>query len=384
MGENNDLYDHMSNLFGSHWGAHGDDDMLIPGTVTQIDILLYNIENRGYDGGVVGYYWSANNWLEASAPNSNERLLLHVHAPWLRVDSDFLRALNPGITTMAQIDQVRDRYYYLVVSTLVHEYQHMINFYERGVVRRTANSTLITDSTWLNEQFSVIAEDLLSQIAFEGSENAVDARGLSTLDSGEYGIIDGRVPAYACNSALGVSVWDDSLANYGVNFSFGSYLLRNYGAETYLMNAYRSRRTDSAAVSAGLASHGITMGEAIGRWGIALMLSDNDNVPENYRVNFGDDGTNRASPYPLGSINYYNYDADCDNNESEGGALRIFNSTKTAYDLFRNTQDGHSNIIFAAIERLSGSSSFKITLQHEQQLSVIAKRVPTQNNPIFY
>ena len=386
-GDNNDLYDRMKDLFGSHWGAYNsaNNGVLIPGTVRQIDVLLHNIENRGYDGGVVGYYWRINNLLKTAATgtsNSNERLILHIHAPWLRVDERFLRELNSDIMTPSHVEAVRDGYYYSVVATLVHEYQHMINFYERDVVRGAE------DSAWINEQFSVIAEDLFGQIVSGGDRNAADARGLSSLDSGEYGIIAGRIPAYACNSALGVSVWNDSLANYGANYSFGSYLLRNYGATTYLRTAYDSRQTDSAAVSAGLASRGITMGDAIGRWGIALMLSDNENAPENYRINFGDTGTNLASSYPLGSINYYNYSADCSNTASReastSGALRIFNSTKTAYDLFRNIQDGHSNIIFAAVENLSGSSSFKVTLQPEQQLSVVAKRVPTQNNPIFY
>lgn len=390
-GTDNDIYDWMGAVFGASWGPHdycGDNFFISADHRKQVDILLYNIGDRTgnqiYNGGVLGYYASANNYSRSAFSRSNERLLLAVHAPWVKVSNRYL--VSRGLSSAARARE-KQRYRYFTISVLVHEYQHLINFYQRFVLDG-ADPRKDRDSTWLNEQFSLMAEDLLYQHFASGISSARDYRGLHSLNPGRYGICSGRIPSYLLRyGARGVSQWEGKLWNYAINFSFGAYLLRNYNAAQFISDAYHTQRKSEAAISYALDAHtsGLNMGEAIRRWGVAVLLSDRTNAPSTYKVNNGRGGfasVHNGTTYKLGSINYYNYRDTC--SSVARGAFRIFNTAQSALDTLRGVQDGHANIIVAATENLRGSAEFKVTLSPGQALTAVSKRVITRNNPIFY
>ena len=113
----------------------------------------------------------------------------------------------------------------------------------------------------------------------------------------------------------------------------------------------------SEAVEDGMGD-GTTMGEALSRWGVALLLSDTIGATEGYRLNdtyafisgFTSDFDNIL--YIYGSINYYNYATARQNQgcvpESASGALHFFDSSEDIYYALRNVQHGHSNIYYLA------------------------------------
>jgi len=391
-GDNNDVYDRMQSLLGDHWGTHRYGN-LIASTTQQLDILLYNINDSNYGGGTVGYFWGGNNFQKSSSMlESNERLVLYLHAPWLNIGNAF------GATTSQGIQRLKDIYFYTIASTLVHEYQHMIHFYQRFVLQEG-----MADEIWFNEQLSLAFEDLMSQHIFGSNTNAEDDRGLNGLGSGSYPLCGGRIRDYIfSNSALGLSRWDGTSSDYAVNFSFGAYLLRNYNGVEYLRNVYQSSQKNDRAISDALNKHtpGLSMGDAIIRWGISTLLSDSSSAPNGMKVNNGSSGfffTDRvsSSSYRLGSINYYNYAIGCIAGRNNTlGALQIFTTTESAArqlsSLSKNSDkgklifDGHANIIVAAVENIDGASKFTLTLHNGQAVSVVAKRARTTHNPSFY
>lgn len=391
-GDNNDIYDWVGSVFGAPWGTHDDctDSIFISADHRkQIDILLYNIGDKPnrtvYQGGVLGYYLSGNNYSRSVYPKSNERLLLAVHTPWVKVSENYLRTLRAS--SQVARNQLKQRYRYRAISTLAHEYQHLIHFYQRFVLDGARSTD--RDGTWLNEQFSLVAEDILYGQLASKYPYARDDRGLNNLGSGQYGICDGRIPRYLFNhGARGVSQWEGELWNYGINFSFGAYLLRNYGGIQFVKEAYGTERKNEAALSYALNKHihGLNMGEAIRRWGVAILLSDREDASDTYRMNNGKDGfaladLGTAASYTVGSINYYNYRNSC---SSSHGALRIFNTAESAFYALGRYQDGHSNVTFAVAENLNGSAQFKITLSPNQALTAVSKRIETKNSPVFY
>lgn len=405
-GSNNDIYDWMQSLFGDHWGDHdhcGDNRFIGSGHANQIDILLYNIGSRegdkaytGQDGELIlGYFWPINNYSRGYArlngvDRSNERLLMALHAPWIRYD--------PQLLLQNEVDEryivvAQDRYRYRAISAMAHEHQHLIHFYQRNVLDTGRGERGERDPTWLNEQFSVMTQDILHNLLADGKHSVFDQRGRNGLSAGGFGncLGEGVIGNYThTHGDRGVTQWEGDPWNYGLQFSFGAYMLRNYGGADFLRDAYQTSNKGTAAVSTALSirTNGMVtdMGEAVRRWGVAKLLSDQIDAPDNYRVNSGPAGFGSVyenQSYNTGSINYYNYVRSC-SNRNNTGALRLFTTTESAFQLRRNAHDAYANIILAAIEGLEGSARFKVTLSPGHALTIVNKYNPTIGNPVFY
>ncbi len=408
-GNDNDMFDWTINLIGDPWGAHTGFSNLIPSTTRQIDIILYDIGDNRYARGphIVGYYSSLNNFTASANCGtrcSNERLIFYMDAAWAQFDE----STREGISA--------ERYYNIFLSTLGHELQHMVNFYQRAVLDSTSGS-ISGDPAWLNEQFSVIMEDILGyKLAYgrNAPTTAVDSRGIDVLSAtngglspGAFPICGGRPKGFASQSYYGVSRWEGEIVNYAVNFSFSSFLLRNYGgtggASAYLSAAYDSLNNGFGAITAGLAAGtsgtADTEADVISKWGTAVILSNDSGRPAGYRFNNGSTGFNttvtvnsNTFTYNLGSINYFNYAEDgCAADSEREGALRFFNDSASIYNTLRNQQHGHSNIIYLAGEDMTGSSTYKITLPAGGRLTLVAHRTlgasagdGTAFNPVYF
>ena len=416
-GDDNDMFDWTTNLIGDPWGGYSGFDNLIPSATRQIDIVLHDIGNNRYADGahIVGYYSSFNNFTKSSDCTgrcSNERLVFYMDAAWAQFDPNARR--DEGIT----LDP--ERYYNTFLSTLGHELQHMINFYQRVVLDSTSGSISGGDPAWLNEQFSVIMEDILGEklaLGRTGVTASIDTRGVDVLATdgglspGTFPICGSRSKTFASQNYYGVSRWESKLINYSVNHSFASFLLRNYGgrggAGAYLSTAYNSLSNGFGAITDGaeIGASGTTdtPTDLISKWGTAIILSNDTGRPEGYRFNHVDNngvdgfsttvtvGSNTLT-YNLGSINYFNYaESGCGDDGDKVGALRFFNDSASIYNTLLNQQHGHSNITYLAGQNMIGNSTYKITLPAGGRLTVVAHRSlsastedGTAFNPVFY
>ena len=140
-----------------------------------------------------GYFWGLNNYLKSNGgnfTNSNEALVFFVNG--------------------TQVSQAMNFY----KSTLIHEAVHMINFYQRAIVRGTDHDT------WLEETSAMMGEDILSKRLSGGTFNK---------------IAESRLPAFLASGG-GVSYlnWPNLSGNhYAMGGSFGAFLNRKYGQSLF-------------------------------------------------------------------------------------------------------------------------------------------------------
>ena len=317
-GGDNDIYDWDTNIYGSEWGADAQeaDANLIPNN-NIINILLYNMNN----GSLAGYFWPKDNFKSSNIPASNEKIMFYINTQLLRIDA-------------------KETY-----TTLAHEFQHMIHFYQRNVLRG------IKDSTWFDELMSETTEDLLAtKIGYHGPRNVNPYDGTA----GRAGNRGGRFPNFNRYNTSSINTWYNIASDYSKVSSFGTYLIRNYGGASLLNKLMYSDNSDENAIRE---ATGISdFKELVRRWGTAVVLSDKTNAPQKYQYNFGDFKPTEFNGirYSLGSINFFNYTPN-----------PRFNSSATL--------ENNANLYYKAGYNLHGDVELNINIEKGADITIIAK-----------
>ncbi|HEX8726893.1 MAG TPA: Ig-like domain-containing protein [Gemmatimonadaceae bacterium] len=178
-------------------------------------------------GIVLGFYYSRDLLPVASCAGSNHANMFYLVVP------DPNRTINGGNTFTANKQNVAN----IVVSTIGHEYQHLINASRRMYV----NNAPITDEvTWLNEGLSHIAEELIFYRSSGLSPRQdIGTAALSTPAAwnafqlfmwGNQGRYEQYLPATETNGPLGEYSGDDALATRGAIWSFLRYAADQLGS----------------------------------------------------------------------------------------------------------------------------------------------------------
>jgi hypothetical protein len=177
---------------GGNGGADGD---------PKIQILIYDIADYG-NGTTYGYFYPGDEFQRGSTyPYSNEAEIFYIDS--VSLDS------NPKA----------------IYSTLIHEFNHMINFNIK--VLGGGQITSWNNEVWYTEMLSMLAEDVIGPLV----EIPYD----SSSDNGH--VINARIPMWLAGYAdYGVMQWDNSnpLPYYASNYAFGAYLVRNFGGPALL------------------------------------------------------------------------------------------------------------------------------------------------------
>jgi hypothetical protein len=187
-----------------------------------------------------------------------------------------------------------------LVATLAHEFQHMIHIYQKTVLSDANTDT----DTWINEMLSETTEDLVAtKIRHNGP------RGVSPDDgsAGETGNTNGRYPLFNANNTLSLTTWNNTLSDYSKVNAFGTFLTRNYGGAKVLHDIMYNNKVHEDAIEE---ATGKNFNNLLKEWGIAVLLSNQENLENMPTYNTGDFtlDTYNSSTYQLGSINFYNYD----------------------------------------------------------------------------
>ncbi len=302
-----DIFGIMSGVFGVPWGAHDVSNVISP-TRRDIHVLLYDIENDGVPGfgesRTVGYFWSRDNFRRSSYPESNERLMFYLDSALL-ADTENKDGSDDGVWS-------RDDYWpEEAISTLAHEFQHMIHFYRRPVMLGSDYGY----DTWLDELMAMAAEELVARaIQVDGP------RGVAWSDgsAGAPGNRSGRMRRYndvGYRTPLATWYAANPLDDYAASYSFGAFLIRVYGAPILTeLIAYSGEPGPSyslaAVAAAASAVDGTTLSaaEILRRWGTAVLVSDDTTAPADVRINTGTwIGDGNPDSVVVGSINAYNY-----------------------------------------------------------------------------
>jgi hypothetical protein len=373
-GVDNDIYDWVTTILGEpwydwatdgqdEWAADGHSELISPLDVgNTIEILLLDIEEDGVPSGgvVVGLFWAKDNYYQSAITVSNERIMFYLDAPMFS---------QPEGGTW----EITDYWPAIMVSTLAHEFQHMIHFYQKNVLRMDVGET----ETWLNELLSLAIEDVLSERMGVAGPRGVDPTVHSDGSAGDPDNPEGRIPEYNTSSDTGVFTWTSSypLPNYAVNYAFGAYLTRQLGGPELLGAILHNDESGHYAITRGLEAMGFNMStrRALSRWAGSVLVSDEILDPltaELYRLGVNSGGwflyTVDESTFNLGSIDYHNYRCDtC----SQSGPI-IFTSSPPGGNPFL---EAGSATFFLAGESLTGTREWDISLGENTDLVVVVR-----------
>jgi len=339
-GDNNDIYDWDTNIFGEEWGnnAKNISSYFISATDT-IDILLTDIQNDdSTNGGVLGYFYSKDNYESSAVSGSNEKIMFYIDS--------VLFANGDGNW------DIDDFWPKEMVSTLAHEFQHMIHFYQKTVLRANKGT-----DTWLNEMLSETMEDIIAtKIKHSGP------RGVSYTDgsAGDPGNREGRYPDFNKYNTLSLTSWDGTLADYSKVNAFGAYLVRNYGVgilHDIVQSKYVHEDAVEYAIQKTPEGENKTFDDLLREWGVAVILSSIEspnNLPTYNTGDFIESSYNNIT-YDLGSINFFNY------------------SPQPKFYTTAGKVKPQGNYYYKVGENLKGIIDLNITLNGTTEATLIAK-----------
>ncbi|GMO53593.1 MAG: hypothetical protein Ta2G_11770 [Termitinemataceae bacterium] len=257
------IYTPETTIFGKEYGGVGSGTPY--GGVDSnswVQILIYDIDfdyTPTQPGGVFGFFNMLDEFSQAdinAIPNLSGNKTNQ--AEIIYIDSHFTDSAPSAI-----------------YSTLVHEFQHLINFNQKIVL---APSETPVYSTWFAETLSQLAEDLISP-----------SIGIPLSDSGHP--VSARIPLYLAiydqSPVMGAWLPGDAVYySYASVYAFGAYLARNYGGANFVKTLAQNRLVDGEAIDTALKSpanpHGPSSGsnpkvdtiaKAFQRYGEALVFS---------------------------------------------------------------------------------------------------------------
>jgi hypothetical protein len=220
----------------------------------KIQILLYDIGgdfNNHSNGIVLGYFYSGDEYPDGTP--SNKGIIYSNEAEIFYLDVEMLDA-NP--TNM--------------YSTLIHEFNHMINFNVKVLKTGVASNF----ETWYTEMLSMLAEDAIGPLV-----------GIPYVPATLNGnvIVERIHPTWLVYYYIaGAMQWYDSnpLLYYASNYAFGAYLVRNFGGPELLSRIAKSSLGGRASLDQALRAlnktvEGTPMNStyALSRFGEALVYS---------------------------------------------------------------------------------------------------------------
>ena len=277
-GEANDIYDWTTSIVGVPWGDRSN-DAYIPAIEAQaITIVIYDM-GQGY----LGYFYSKDNYengtvfSDGELTGSNERIMFYLNS---RTFGD--SRLWPDY----------------VVSTLGHEFQHVVQFYQKQVVRGTSIEV------WEDEMASMMIEDLFA--------TKLGVKAPSTI----------RIPDFNLNPSITVARAEMpfGLEHYATSYAYGAYLLRNYGGAAFLQKMVQNKYGNRSAVNDAFAQLNISKSfeKSLEEFGVAVLLSDMQGLPDGYQFNQENNFTSNFAEvnYTMGSINFYSFGSGPDFNKS--------------------------------------------------------------------
>lgn len=346
-GPSNDIYDWVTAIVGAEWSSTGISE-LIPFDA-DIHILLADISGDNSDtGGIVGYFDGTNNFRKTVAgySASNEKIMFVVDSVMY---ADPRNADGAADATWS----VEDYWPREVFSTLAHEFQHMVHFHQKGILRGSFSEA------WLDEMCSLLTEDLLADKLGVPGPRGVDPQ---EGGPGPAGNSSGRIPGFNYDSYLPLRVVQDfDLPDYSTAYAFGAWAARNYGGARFLRAVVQNGFGGPDAVQAAARAFGGSRGfdAMLGDWAAAVLGSSRSDMPAGFRFNTGGwfASTSGGVDYRLGSIDFFRYYPVGSGGSSDVLGPRCFAPSKDSGSVAAS-----SNVYFLAADDLSGAKTFFVDL----------------------
>jgi hypothetical protein len=245
------IYEKETPIFGYEYGGgpsgnggqDGDD---------KIQILIFDIDKdykQDQTSGVFGYFWAKDFYTQNEIAGGWDGATLKTnYAEIFYLDAHLADKFPDG-----------------AVSTLTHEFQHMINFNEKSV----KSDFKQTSETWFDEMLAMLAEDLIDPFL-----------GITEKEFPYNQRIPLFLNAYAECAPI---VWNSEnvLYSYANSYAFGAYLARNFGGASLLQKIMTNAKANSESVVDAVNSEAVhgsnwTFPAILSRFGEALVFSGNN------------------------------------------------------------------------------------------------------------
>ncbi|MDD2753500.1 MAG: hypothetical protein PHT44_02740 [Candidatus Portnoybacteria bacterium] len=208
------IYPRLTKVYGSEWSPGIDNDL-------RVVVLITKIRK-----GAGGYFNSFDEYPRAQIANSNEREILYLNSSYAASSSakDFL----------------------------AHEFQHMINFYQKEKLRNSV------EDVWLNEARSEYASSLCGYDSPYSGSN-----------------LERRVKDFLRYPTDSLTEWQNEFSDYGAANLFMQYLVNRYG-EQILTRMMKTEAVGIASIDQALADGGFSerFGDVFANWIIADYIDD--------------------------------------------------------------------------------------------------------------
>ena len=320
-GFNNDIYDVVTDTFGSDIGLYngrGGDPRIQNYTTSDVDtinILYIDIDGAGEPAPgktyTAGYYSSADYFIDGSVTDQNGKIIRSNERPMF-----YMHAYTAG-----------GDYFASSLTTIAHEFQHLVHDQYYNANLDACYTNIAINNSFITETFSTASEILTAKFLRDLTSQSVEGPfyvGYNENDKGylekenDYdraymtATINGRGPlalsvfnsnaeeqSVAMNSN---STWNDSLYDYGKDAALAHYLVVNYGREffkkytslTYYKKGIDTINTVLDVIKELKGDNAYSMEQFLKDYGAAMLLS---------RVNGNDGGI--SAPYEYNKKGWY-------------------------------------------------------------------------------
>ncbi|MBQ9631200.1 MAG: hypothetical protein IJR49_06410 [Treponema sp.] len=222
------------------------------------------------------------------------------------------------------------------LSTLVHEFQHMIHYYQKTLGKGNLHNQVVT-STWFNEMLSVLCEDALKEK-------------INPNDTNGNGLV-GRLQEfnkYYFTSGIEYSTDGNTSASYATLYTFGAYLLRTYGGMDLLKEMSVSGDADETAIVNAIKKQGhsttingnaLTFTNLIREFCDDVLTGQSNSTKGLQRTEFLWSYATTEYKYPLKPLNLRDEKYDWENHLVRDASCKIVNfvSDNAFYNFIDNT-----------------------------------------------
>ena len=190
-------------------------------TGSTVNIVLYDIDgdykdDENFSEGTAGFFFSKDYYKTTKALSGDNEVLNYSNAgKYFYIDSAIAR-LYPNDA----------------ISTLAHEFQHMINFNMKDI-----KLGKVPDTSY-NEMLSMLCEDMMQD--FLGIDDGESPKN-RTQQFNAYYILSG-IREYLEN--------DNAVVSYATSYTFGAFLARNYGGAALIKEILQNDKTDNNSIVA--------------------------------------------------------------------------------------------------------------------------------------
>lgn len=207
------IYEQLTAICGSNalnWG----NSYITASASTKLDILIYDIYNDSSNGSVLGYFNPGDFYRTTSYSYSNACQNIHIDSYWLKNSQNVTK------------------------STLIHEFQHLLNFCRKGQ----------NIQTWFTEMLSMSVEDIFQHELNLDDVYSPKGRFYVDFDKPYLGFLNW--PNKSNDPDIGYI--------YANAYAFGAYLMRNYGGVRLIHEIATNQYVNSTAITEALHTVGYT------------------------------------------------------------------------------------------------------------------------------